>query len=162
MILSNRIKDCRADIINKLSIHIERQSQFYNESEYYNIIKYEVNSLSCRIVSNYSIKDCINIIISNGDIFDAIKKSEDIKLDSTNKLLYHRQLALPFIEEFIENKINIKLFLMKTHKEDRICSICFEEITNKTLTITKCKHIFHKCCLNKWSKKTCPMCRSNI
>ena len=53
---------------------------------------------------------------------------------------------------------------MKTqkNKEERMCSICFDEITNNTIYITKCKHIFHIYCIRKWNKNNCPMCRSNI
>lgn len=47
------------------------------------------------------------------------------------------------------------------------CSICFEEIDEKNGVMTKCKHIFHKKCIDKWkwSNTTngkaarCPLCR---
>ena len=44
------------------------------------------------------------------------------------------------------------------------CPICYEEITEKTSTTTRCKHVFHKTCLERWmeEKTNCPMCRENI
>jgi len=44
------------------------------------------------------------------------------------------------------------------------CPICYEKITKGTSTITSCKHVFHRGCLQRWTeeKSTCPMCRENI
>ena len=44
------------------------------------------------------------------------------------------------------------------------CPICYEEVTKGTSTTTRCKHVFHKACLQRWmeEKTTCPMCRENI
>jgi hypothetical protein len=40
------------------------------------------------------------------------------------------------------------------------CSICLDDInTDDDKYITKCNHIYHKNCLNKWDKNTCPNCR---
>lgn len=46
---------------------------------------------------------------------------------------------------------------------DDECSICFDKLTNSIIE-TKCKHIFHKCCLQKWLKNnnSCPCCRNII
>jgi hypothetical protein len=43
------------------------------------------------------------------------------------------------------------------------CPICLETIF-KNKKILKCKHIFHKSCLNEWliNHDTCPMCRCLI
>ena len=47
-----------------------------------------------------------------------------------------------------------------------ICSICLEDYSDidKKISKTKCKHIFHKKCLNNWIKEnnTCPECRAKI
>jgi hypothetical protein len=42
------------------------------------------------------------------------------------------------------------------------CSICLESIGSTAIFVTKCKHIFHKGCINKWCKTTnsCPLCRT--
>ena len=157
---SYRLKGFSVKLINRfVSVSIELNQDIYNR-----LLPAEVNHLSKIIIDKYTIADCISIIISNGDIFDAIKRSEGIELNMNDKLIYHRQLVTPYVREWILNKINVKVFLLKTKKtpHDRTCSICLEEITHATIAITKCKHVFHKCCLNNWKKSTCPMCRANI
>lgn len=46
--------------------------------------------------------------------------------------------------------------------EEKSCSICTVEYTQKDMVIflNKCKHTFHKECIEKWDKKTCPICRA--
>ena len=43
------------------------------------------------------------------------------------------------------------------------CAICFEALSNDDYVL-KCKHRFHKRCLNKWllRQTTCPMCRERL
>lgn len=46
--------------------------------------------------------------------------------------------------------------------KDQTCSICFEEaLDGSEWTVLKCKHLFHKNCIDYWflKKKTCPLCR---
>ena len=116
---SYRLKGCPIDIINKLCHHIQKYSFVYGEDEYKGIINYEVLSLSRRIITTFSIKDCLSIILSQGDLFDAIKRSEGVELNMNDKLIYHRQLALPYIENIVESKINTKLNIMKMHKSQQ-------------------------------------------
>jgi len=44
------------------------------------------------------------------------------------------------------------------------CPICYEKITSKTSITTRCKHVFHNACLQRWmeTSQTCPMCRGDI
>ena len=44
------------------------------------------------------------------------------------------------------------------------CPICYEKMTKETSTITSCKHMFHRKCLERWTeeRQTCPLCRENI
>ena len=45
------------------------------------------------------------------------------------------------------------------------CSICLEECNMDESFQTKCRHVFHTKCINKWkstNNKTCPVCRSRI
>ena len=42
------------------------------------------------------------------------------------------------------------------------CSICLEKFNNKYIIVEiKCKHVFHKKCFIRWTKKnpSCPICR---
>ena len=43
------------------------------------------------------------------------------------------------------------------------CSICFEKFNNDEEQL-KCSHIFHKKCIDEWTKTqaTCPICRYEI
>lgn len=50
-------------------------------------------------------------------------------------------------------------------KQTNECPICYENFhsTDKNeLFTTTCNHTFHKSCLFKWNKPSCPMCRSVI
>jgi len=49
-------------------------------------------------------------------------------------------------------------------KNEDECSICYERISEKESVKLKCKHVFHKDCMEQWVKKsgTCPLCRYNI
>jgi hypothetical protein len=47
--------------------------------------------------------------------------------------------------------------------DNNTCSICWEEL-NENTTITLCKHIFHKKCIEEWKEyqKNCPYCRASF
>lgn len=47
---------------------------------------------------------------------------------------------------------------------DYNCAICIDVIDEKTITLNKCKHTFHKYCIQQWYYKsnTCPICRRII
>lgn len=64
-------------------------------------------------------------------------------------------------KEIIELKFQIKII---TDNSSLSCSICLEDInTDDDKYITKCNHIFHTSCLNKWGKNnTCPNCRIKL
>ncbi len=49
-------------------------------------------------------------------------------------------------------------------KESKECPICYEVIKGKDSKVTSCKHLFHRECLEKWTRdnSTCPMCRHII
>lgn len=57
--------------------------------------------------------------------------------------------------------ISLYFINYKKIKNERICSICFDEEIKTSFTKTKCNHYFHSHCLRKWckEKKTCPICR---
>jgi hypothetical protein len=45
-----------------------------------------------------------------------------------------------------------------------ICSICWSSMNINNNTNTKCNHLFHKICIDKWleNNTTCPICRTII
>lgn len=47
--------------------------------------------------------------------------------------------------------------------ENKACSICTIEYTDadSIIFLEKCKHTFHKECIEKWSKASCPICRTS-
>jgi|TARA_B100001250_G_scaffold153745_1_gene132039 hypothetical protein len=50
-------------------------------------------------------------------------------------------------------------------KKEEECVICLESITydakcQKTIEVLDCGHMFHKACINKWRKNSCPTCRN--
>ena len=45
------------------------------------------------------------------------------------------------------------------------CSICFDELFNKSVSYLPCKHLFHSSCLNKTFENkiySCPLCRLDL
>lgn len=52
----------------------------------------------------------------------------------------------------------------KIDEDIKECSICIEKILDNDTHITKCNHIFHTECINKWfeSNNNCPYCRTEL
>jgi len=48
--------------------------------------------------------------------------------------------------------------------DDKACPICTEQITDKTVTATKCGHFYCSMCILRWCEVhyTCPMCSTLI
>jgi BRCA1-associated protein len=160
-----RLKGCPAKNINRLVSLLTNYSQYSNEEQYNKQFEYYINDLSYKVVNKYTINECISIILyDNKNILDAIKKSNGVQLNLNDPLMFHRQLAFPYVKDWIITKVNSKISYAKLKKsnDDIVCSICLEGFTNSRIKVTKCKHIFHIDCLNKWGRSTCPMCRSNI
>ena len=44
------------------------------------------------------------------------------------------------------------------------CPICYEAVSAKTQIKTSCNHVFHRTCLQRWTRdhNSCPLCRANI
>lgn len=45
-----------------------------------------------------------------------------------------------------------------------VCPICMDDLDKKEVITTKCKHKFHKKCLETWLERSrfCPLCRRDI
>ena len=58
------------------------------------------------------------------------------------------------------------LNIIKLPQEQQSCIICFEDFTEDDVIveIKKCKHIYHKHCVNTWlnEKPLCPICRERV
>ena len=48
---------------------------------------------------------------------------------------------------------------MNTNNNENECPLCYELLSENNSITTRCNHTFHKSCLNKWNKSSCPMCR---
>ena len=51
---------------------------------------------------------------------------------------------------------------------DTQCSICLENVTEKSMTMPECSHVFHSSCIMKYIESnipkeiTCPICRKSV
>jgi len=66
---------------------------------------------------------------------------------------------------FQPNHAQVTLYKNLKNKEDKSCPICFDEYKDSSVILeTKCHHLFHEECINKWKSinHSCPICRKNI
>ena len=44
------------------------------------------------------------------------------------------------------------------------CPVCCERMTSRNTTTTRCNHVYHTACLERWlaTKHTCPLCREDL
>jgi hypothetical protein len=69
------------------------------------------------------------------------------------------------IEEKLKETTQIeKILSRKNTTSGENCSICFESMMNKNISIPFCLHKFCSECLKEWlkQKNTCPICRNKI
>ncbi len=65
------------------------------------------------------------------------------------------------MSHWLKIKVIVK-FLFLYQRVLRNCSICLENIHFSDLYKTCCNHCFHKECIKKWNKSSCPICRTCI
>jgi len=53
-------------------------------------------------------------------------------------------------------------FFPSDEESGKICSICLNTVTNGQWLRTRCNHSFHRECLQKWQRDTCPLCRQEV
>lgn len=157
------LKGCDAKYIN----HVVSMS-LRGESEA--IINYNIHNKAMTIVYEYDIKDCIKIMTKHGDMHDAyvrMQSDQELQIDVSDKLKFHRQIALMYVKQIIQAKIKAKYDALKFKRMlaygrcSSTCSICLENITDD-VQLTKCSHAFHRSCMTQWGRKSCPMCRADI
>lgn len=130
-----------------------------------NNISNDIIDKSFEIVNSYDINECIEIIKTHGNIQDIYMKlsanSEIATID------FYRQIAYFYVKKIIEAKIVAKFDKFIFKKEvargncNSTCSICLENI-EKDIQYTRCNHAFHRSCMTKWGRTSCPLCRSDI
>lgn len=85
---------------------------------------------------------------------------------------YNSQSRIPRLEQvqvrsapkpYVKNGFFLTLKELKRTQEDKECPICSDTYKEDDiiLILNKCKHTFHKKCLEKWSHNTCPVCRAS-
>lgn len=158
------LKGCNAEFINGLvSRYIIRVDDINN-------IKEEMKAKTIEIVSSYNIPDCMKVITQHGDFHDAYVKlqASGVPIDVSNKLNFHRQVALMYVNNIIKTKFEAKVDAHYRKNSgsvllrgDTTCSICLENIISDAHT-TRCGHNFHGACMRQWMRNTCPMCRADI
>jgi hypothetical protein len=83
---------------------------------------------------------------------------EEHKTDPHKKKLHNVLL--------VNLKKKFKLFENLNNYVYEDCSICFQLVNKISLQKTKCGHIFHSHCINRWLKlntrKSCPLCRNDL
>jgi hypothetical protein len=81
------------------------------------------------------------------------------------RCVFSKNYLFPIVLKFPEQRRKIPPHMVemfnKLPKEDRMCSICTEEIRDN-IDITPCYHFFHYSCLAKVKIRQCPMCRAKI
>jgi len=164
--------------LNKLQNIITIKDKYINELD---IINLKINNLARSTiiepankllfaeyeVDRLNIKKTYNLNIQNFTEINFLTE-----LINKNNIIHKYLLEINDLKEIRKNQRNIIIELKQTienlrnNNEDLslLCSICLDIIpdsinyTNKR--ITRCNHLFHKNCLEKWGKNTCPNCRS--
>jgi len=106
--------------------------------------------------------DYINYLsATNSSYVEQFNNIRAISSRKTNLISILNEDIINKNKEIIELKFQIKII---TDISSLSCSICLEDInTNDDKYITKCNHLFHTSCLNKWGKNnTCPNCRIKL
>ena len=84
-----------------------------------------------------------------------------------NQTIYHD----PLLIENDNNSYNYNKIIIKENFDNDNCSICLENLyseenleSNNDIIELKCKHMFHKKCLDPWvnEHKKCPLCKCDI
>ena len=113
----------------------------------------------------YNFDTVLNTFKNLNIVSEGINDINDMKKNSYyNNLLNDFHKFYSKCEELKEDSISKMNKIMKDNINNT-CSICYQKLENiEDMIVTKCKHVFHKICLNIWfeKKSKCPLCRRFI
>ena len=113
----------------------------------------------------YNFDTVLNTFKNLNIVSEGINDINDMKKNSYyNNLLNDFKKFNSKCEELKEDSISKMNKIMKDNINNT-CSICYQKLENiEDMIVTKCKHVFHKICLNIWfeKKSKCPLCRRFI
>ena len=113
----------------------------------------------------YNFDTVLNTFKNLNIVSEGINDINDMKKNSYyNNLLNDFNKFYSKCEELKEDSISKMNKIMKDNINNT-CSICYQKLENiEDMIVTKCKHVFHKICLNIWfeKKSKCPLCRRFI
>ena len=113
----------------------------------------------------YNFDTVLNTFKNLNIVSEGINDINDMKKNSYyNNLLNDFNKFYSKCEELKEDSISKMNKIMKDNINNT-CSICYQKLENiEDMIVTKCKHVFHKICLNIWfeKKSKCPLCRKFI
>lgn len=139
-----------------------------------NLISHNINRINNYSISNTSTNICNNLD-NNNNHHENIYYMNSFENNHLNHNFNNNYEESNIIHNNIFNNIpkypwlkreKCTNELINKYGKDSICSICLETFEiNNYIHITKCKHLFHYCCIEKAIAsdiKDCPICRCNL
>ena len=163
--------------INKL---IDEQERFINNLEPYpfmfeNKEKKQIFVDKCRnTYHNYNINIKLKLLDlqNQNDLSYDILGKDSFKeywelLEKVDLLMYKFYESIEILENATVNSELLDYEIIESNNleniEDKICTICQDDVTNEMFTVKlkKCSHYFHQKCIDNWliRSNTCPLCR---
>ena len=140
--------------------HNENYNEKYNENYYdYNNTAFFNNDDAYFINCLFGLSLFFFLLISCTK--SIINSRNHINDNDNNQRLINNTSSSEINTENIE-KIE-KIYIDELY--DKECTICLENFNeNEILYELKCKHYYHKTCIDDWlsKKRTCPLCRLNL
>ena len=180
--LDEKLKQIREEKQKEIDKYILKHNNNLNKIENINLLNEEIKNANNLENENNNLdhsdneeeytKDYLNNFDTVVNIFKDLNiVSKDINnINDMKKNSYYKDLLRDFnkfyskCEELKEETVSNMEKYMKDNINNN-CSICYQKFEKvDDMIVTKCKHIFHKDCLNIWfeRKSKCPLCRRFI
>ena len=180
--LDEKLKQIREDNQKEIDKYILKHNNNLKIIENINLLNEEIKNANNLENENNNLdhsdneeeytKDYLNNFDTVVNIFKDLNiVSKDINnINDMKKNSYYKDLLRDFnkfyskCEELKEETVSNMEKYMKDNINNN-CSICYQKFEKvDDMIVTKCKHIFHKDCLNIWfeRKSKCPLCRRFI